>query len=363
MDSPPPYQENLPPAYNLDLEFRRGPPFVSSSLIEPGLPAADHEERKLWLCPHLGMSFTQTREMFSALPVPKSGDKSRGKKNCLNKSCNPGISHSLVAYIANDDRVRYQLLTKILLLPVREIAPQSETYEHLFTLQRVAEALHRLDIPICPHVRLNQSLVLAGYNPRCRFTLYDETCPCSHTEQPEISSRSCTRHQNVCPHTLRCTSCKNDDVATIFVLHLVEETWKINRPRHAALVLVVSRDLGDLEDSSSTAWLSNSVQAHEFESLRTVFGDWQQDNLHQIRKCLKDSDRLRTAKTASTLSSSGRRSFVSEILSQKGKNAGCKKASSPRNRTQEMTPHWLQRLMSYIGVTRQRNVLRGELEA
>jgi hypothetical protein len=82
MDSPPPYQENLPPADNLNLDFQCGshmpkcskPPFGSSSFVETGLLAANHKERKVWLCPHLGMSFAQTKELFSELPVTKSAD-------------------------------------------------------------------------------------------------------------------------------------------------------------------------------------------------------------------------------------------------------------------------------------------------
>jgi hypothetical protein len=345
MDSPPPYQEHLPPADYLNLGFQCGshmpkcskPPFGSSSFVEPGLLAANHKERKLWLCPHLGMSFTQTKELFSALPVAKSADKSHKPRLCLNNKCNLGILHSLFASTVNDDRVGYQLNTNILLLPAQEIAPQSETYEHIFTLQRVAEALHRLDIPLCPHVRLNQSIILAGYNPRCRFTLKDMTCPCSHTTRPEVSSRSCQRHQNLCPHTLCCTSCRNDDLSTIFVLHVIEDTQSIKGPKHAALALLISRDLGNLENASHTAWLSASVQAHEFESITSVFRDWQQDNDHQKRKCLQDSACPRTTKTASALWSSGRKNFVSENLSENSKTAAYKKASSPQSQTRKST--------------------------
>jgi hypothetical protein len=171
-----------------------------------------------------------------------------------------GILHSLFTSTASDDRVRYQLNTDIL-LPAQEIIPQSETYKHIFTLQRVTEALPRLDIPICPHVRLNQSLILAGYNPRCRFTLKDMACPCSHTTRPEVSSRSCQRHPNPCPHTICCTSCRNDDLSTFFVLHVIEDTRSIKGPKQAALALLISRDLDNLENASHTAWLSNSFSS------------------------------------------------------------------------------------------------------
>lgn len=125
------------------------------------------KHRKLWLCPHVGIDFDQAKELCSKFTHTESAVQNHRPRLCQNENCDKDILQSRSTSVTNDGKVTYKLTTAIWLLMSRRIPPPSETYDRIFTLERVAVALHGLDIPICPHIRLNHLLILSAFDPRC----------------------------------------------------------------------------------------------------------------------------------------------------------------------------------------------------
>lgn len=227
------------------------------------------------MCPHRGVTFNQAQELFSALPAAGPVEKSYRLKKCNQKDCNLVVSHFLSTVMEDGQNPTYKANATIWLLPVRQIPRLSGTYESVFTLERVAVALHGLDIPMCPHIRLDQSIVLARFNPRCLFRYEPDACSSGQITQQV--------HRLLCR---QCTSCRQEGLSTSFQFIVVE------RAGAAALGLCVSRDLGSLDAPTDPAWLNYSLDPRKFEDTASILREWTLHIHEQRRKCLQETINL-----------------------------------------------------------------------
>lgn len=163
------------------------------------------------------------------------------------------------------------------------IPPVSETYERAFTLERVGRALHGLDIPLCPHIRLDHSLVLAAFNPRTLAR--NASWPYYHIAQ------------SLAFLTLYCSHCKMKGVSTFSNLYILEAAQRTC----AALHLRLSRDIGSLDSPDDTTWLTNSLGPCEFDRVASTFGERTRYMPLPRRNCLQETGNLGYTVTASAL--------------------------------------------------------------
>lgn len=151
----------------------------------PRSSTADHNsnDRKIWVCPHLGLGFDQTKKLFSAaIAQPQSWKHDFGP--CPRKFCNMNLSSYLTTDREQGRKISHSMNTLVTLLQAPSRRSPQAMFESLLSLEKVATALHGLDVPICPHLRVNQSLILSKFNPECLYTVRNGVhipCPCSRT--------------------------------------------------------------------------------------------------------------------------------------------------------------------------------------
>jgi hypothetical protein len=295
MNPPPPYREH--PSASLQTasianthECPQSSSSTSTSTTDRALlSTANNKDRKIWLCPHRGLTFNQAQKWFLAIPAVKSSTVERYAEACSQKGCYTDVRHSLDAIMRDDYKVTYTLNTVIPLLSAGVIPPVSETYERIFTLERVGRALHGLDIPLCPHIRLNHSLVLAAFNPR---TL------AGNARWPYYYIA-----QSLASLTLYCFHCKVKGISTFSNLYILEAAQRTC----AALHLRLSRDLGSLDSPDDTTWLTNSLEPCEFDRVASTFGEWTRYMPLQRRNCLQETGNLGDTVSASAVDIRDRR--------------------------------------------------------
>ena len=233
--------------------------------------------RKVWICPHLGMNFDQTKEFFTEAPVAQSQSWQHQVKPCPHKTCNSHLLNVLSKSRDDDGRLSFLVNTIVYLLQAPKNTSPQATYECLFPPENVAEALHGLDFPVCAHLRLNHAFILSKFHPRCLCTIRNglhTQCACSQTNPSGRSLRlNQGPQQTQCYHTGCCRTCRDQGLSTRFLI-CVHEDYRHVATGQITLAVWLIRDLGTLEDSNHPSWLTHTLQAGELESMASIWLDW-----------------------------------------------------------------------------------------
>jgi hypothetical protein len=289
MDLPPPYQEHAPhtnscaahgaprPRSDKELTALSG----SSKIKEPNSPLANiHSDRKAWLCPHHGIDFDEAKDLFSTIPMSDSLFRGRRIHQCKAKVCTTDYEQFFRKYPDEKGTIVHHLLSVVTLMRA-PIGPSPQaTSKGIFTLDRLVTGLHGLDIPVCPHIRLNQTFFLARFNPTCLWSKdakTDHPCTChgSQLSDRPLPPPSTVQTQG-CKNTIRCLACRAQGINITIFLWTKESTCE-NGEKQVALKVTLVRRLGSLRIADDPAWIANTLKIPEFEYMA---GIWQEQETH-----------------------------------------------------------------------------------
>jgi hypothetical protein len=171
MDLPPPYQEHSPCASTLKKSPKphgkaRIPfdgdiktPRLSTSLQPAPLISNRDNDRKVWLCPHVGMDFDEAKQLFSNVPLSGTPCPLPKIMRCRRKVCKSNLANNLRRYPSKHGRLSNELLSMVTLFWAPKSSEPQSTYGNIFSVDKIATGLHGLDFPICTHLRLNQAFI------------------------------------------------------------------------------------------------------------------------------------------------------------------------------------------------------------
>lgn len=357
MDPPPPYHEDTPQGNTFepesssgtDMHKHSGASRFRLSTDAPRLSTTDHNsnDRKIWVCPHRGLSFDQTKKLFSAAIAQPQSWK-HDFEPCPRKFCNMNLSSYLKAYRERGRNISHSMNTLVALLQASGPRSPQATFESLLSLEKVATALHGLDVPICPHLRLDQSLILSKFNSECLYTLRNGVhipCPCSRTNGLGESLKQARNPRGkACCNIGFCPSCRNEGTSTLFLVFVREQTSTADTS-NTTLYVFIGRDLSSLESSSHPAWLTHSVRPFELENMATTWQNWE----HHIKSFRHSWLQPLFAQEARS-SSTTKPSHTEDVASKKTKNDAAVlasiKASYPEGRAWNRAQSWLRRVMN-----------------
>lgn len=283
MDSPPPYQEHSPRAksnkHHESQKANIGSPVTLSSEGGPSISNTNHNDRKAWLCSHLSMSFDEAKEIFSNVPLSKSPRPGRRFKWCNAKVCNTKREQRFQKYRNEDGNISHDLISNFTLFWAPSNPIVQTTDKAIFTLDRMLTGLYGLDLPICPHLRLNQEFFLRRFNPGCLITKISEipenenpcTCPDLADHPSGIPKTPGTK---LCKNIGRCPVCYDQGVTIGYVLFAKESMFE-NRQKQVALTVGLHREFGSLETADDPAWLAHTMKSCEFEYMADIWQDYE----------------------------------------------------------------------------------------
>ena len=288
MDSPPPYQEE----FKLTNEFKAPPPPYGrarakadssscSSQIERPVSVIEsrRNDSKAWLCPHVGLNFGQAQRLFSDLPMSKSLLPVDLVNRCSRKVCNKNLTHHVRKRYNKLGNLSHQLVSTVTLFWAPSSPDPHNDYRGIFSLNRIATALHGLDFPICAHLRLNQTFILGKFSPECIYTKshrVGDSCAC---HEPQLTGSAVPKPSTSLPRTCktvgRCPACHDQGISTSFIVRVDESTYEDGQ-EEASLSICFARDLGSLETPNASAWLTSTVQPHELSYMASIWRDWEE---------------------------------------------------------------------------------------
>ncbi|KAF7506758.1 hypothetical protein GJ744_011482 [Endocarpon pusillum] len=285
MDSPPPYQEHSPCAksnkHHESQEANIGSPVTLSSEGRASILNTNHNDRKAFLCSQLSMSFDEAKEIFSNVPLSKSTYPRGRFHSCNGKVCNTN-GERFQKYRKEDGNISHELISTVTLFWAPSNPIVQATNKGIFTLDRLLTGLYGLDLPICPHLRLNQDFVLRRFNPGCLMTKNPKTGSCTCPDLADhLSGIPTTPRPKLCKNVGRCPVCWDQGVTIGYVLFWRESMFKY-RQKQVALTVGLIRDFGSLENADDPAWLASSMKSCELEYMVDI---WQDYEKYALRLC------------------------------------------------------------------------------
>ena len=287
VDLPPPYHSS--PAHKNDPELKssskqdKAEHYNASSdpkLTLEIMPPVNrhHNERKIWLCPHLGIDFDQAKQLFTVIPTTEPFTVKQRLSVCPREDCKKYLYQWWRTSSDSHAMLSNSLSTTIWFFAIPESPHPHAAYQRHFTFGRVATALHGLDFPICAHIRINQSFILSRYNPACQFIYkgggIQDPCPCSHmTYRGPSSQLNQNHHREPCSHVGSCHTCREQGLSTSFLIFVAVDDLN-DGDKSARLAIHVSRDLGTLESPDHASWLVNTVEPYQLAEMASKWPDW-----------------------------------------------------------------------------------------
>lgn len=286
MDPPPPYHDRTTESKTHQLSE---PSTADSMTVDALLSSREtgeslslirnhHNDRKVWLCPHRGIDFDQVRELFASVPVSKSLTSITCNSMCSRIVCQTNLRQQIRIYREERGDLSHELLSTVKLFWAPSSLHPQERHTGIFSLGRIATALHGLDFPICTHLRLNQTFILSKFNPECLYTRshgVDSPCTCykSQLSGKNLPTRR-TTFPRICKNVGRCPECDRQGLSTTFVLRVKEYTCEGGQ-EEVSLSVCFLRNLGRLRTADEAAWLNSTVKSHELEYMRSIWRGWE----------------------------------------------------------------------------------------
>jgi hypothetical protein len=289
MDLPPPYQEH---ATDTKSFAAHGAPQTRSikeltansgysKIEELSSPLDDiHSNRMAWLCPHHGINFDEAKDLFSNVPVSETPLRGRRIHRCKAKVCTTDDQQFLRKYLDENGTITHQLISVVTLMRA-PIGPSPQaTSKGIFTLDRMITGLHGLDIPVCPHIRLNQTFFLTRFNPTCLWTNGANTvhpCTCNSSQLSDrLPQPPCRVQTQRCKNATRCLACRAEGI-NISIFFWTKESTCENGQKQVALKVTLIRTIGSLRSADDPTWIAHTLRMHEFEYMA---GIWQEQETH-----------------------------------------------------------------------------------
>jgi hypothetical protein len=269
MYSPPPYQDGFDATDLAEVQTSpatNGQPDDSIrdeaiSVENPSrLTTGNDGERIMWLCPHLELDLRQTRELFPQVQHSKKWTGINKPSVCGRTFCKTNIAQVFRTAVVQG--ITMHLTTTVIHLFSAPIPLTGDTpFHRYFTFRRVAAALQCLDLPICPHLRLNHSMILSRFDPRCLYTCglgkrtQDSCCPLD-------SPKSC-RNMG------QCTDCRDANLFTTFKIYITNRG-----DNETVLAIEFQKSVGPLDRSCDPMWISSTVAPNDFDDLAQTWERW-----------------------------------------------------------------------------------------
>lgn len=289
MDIPPPPYQELPERTN---NSEPHPSSLGSTRVNLGTPSdlsqierplslieSPRNDRKVWLCPHVGLNFDQAKELFSNLPLSKSLCPVGSINPCNRKVCNANLTQHVRKSHNKHGNLSHHLISTVTLFWAPSSPSPHTSYRDIFSLNRIATALHGLDFPICAHLRLNQTFILSKFNPGCIYTKshgVDSPCTCYESQLAGSSVRKRRISlPRICKTVGRCPTCHDQGDLTSFIVRVDESTCENGR-EEVSLSICFARDLGRLETPNNSAWLTSTVKPRELRYMASMWRDWEE---------------------------------------------------------------------------------------
>lgn len=288
MDQPPPYQEHPPcmntseshPSSEISGDATTNTPSSPWGAAESFLSTTNdiHAHRKAWLCPHLGIDFNTTKDLFSKLPPSQILNLRDITAFCDRKFCNNKLSHHISIRPNALGKLSHQLTSTIALFSTPSTPDSHAIYNDILTPDRIATGLYGLDLPICPHLRLNKPFIISRFNPGCLRVARPANNPCTCSTSRHSTDALPTSEKNVpriCRNMGRCLACHDRGISTMFAIFVGQSKGE-NGQADTWLCFCLIRDLGSLDSAGESAWLTNTLASENFERTADTWQDWEQ---------------------------------------------------------------------------------------
>ncbi len=207
---------------------------------------------RLWLCPHRSLTFAEAKKMLLCRP-PDAQDRYTGFPGvCANTSCD--ISNWVIHRLGTSPSV--QLRTWILLFELVDCDDPLRAIRQHVTTDRVNLALSKLDILICGHLELSDTVVSKRI-----ATSYMQP---KRREEPE--------EKLLIQHNTDCSACRAQGDPTevcVAYRHCVEGEKKVLYVEVNTL-----RDLGSFDSTRHPTWMCHKVQEEELPALLANWEEW-----------------------------------------------------------------------------------------